>query len=54
MEENELADKLKRQCERNEGTNDNFIPSMKIFNPYTEFKELTRKEITNYEKQFKK
>lgn len=54
MEENELADKLKRQCERNEGTNENFHPSMKVFNPYTEFKELTRKDILNLEKQFKK
>ena len=54
MAENELAAKLKRQCERNEGTNENFHPNMKVFNPYTEFKELTRKEILNLEKQFKK
>ena len=54
MAENELAAKLKRQVERNEGGNENFHPSMKVFNPYTEFKELTRKDILNLEKQFKK
>ena len=54
MAENELAEKLKRQCDRNEGNNENFSPTMKVFNPYTEFKELTRKEILNYEKQFKR
>lgn len=28
-------------------------PSMKVFNPYTEFPEFSRKEIQGYEKKFK-
>lgn len=55
MAESELALKLQRQIERNdEEKNENFNPIMKVFNPYTEFKELSRKDIQNLEKTFKK
>ena len=53
MADNELAAKLQKQISRNEG-DENTVPSMKVFNPYTEFKEFTRKEILNLEKTFKK
>ena len=33
---------------------ENTIQSMRVFNPYTEFKEFGRKEIQNLEKTFKK
>jgi hypothetical protein len=55
MADNELAMKLQKQISRNELTgNENIQPYMKVFNPYTEFKEFTRKEIQDLEKQFKK
>ena len=55
MADNELAIKLQKQISRNELTgNENIQPYMKVFNPYTEFKEFTRKEIQDLEKQFKK
>lgn len=53
MADNELAAKLQKQKARNEG-DENLMPSMKVFNPYTEFKEFTRKEIQSLEKTFKK
>ena len=28
------------------------LPSLKVFNPYTEFKEFSRKEIQYYQKMF--
>ena len=28
------------------------LPSMNVFNPYTEFKEFSRKEIQHYQKMF--
>ena len=28
------------------------LPSLKVFNPYTEFKEFSRKEIQGYQKTF--
>lgn len=55
MADNELAMKLQKQISRNELTGvENVQPYMKVFNPYTEFKEFTRKEIQDLEKQFKK
>ena len=58
MADPELAIKLQKQINRNESSvhihNENILPSMKVFNPYTEFKEFSRKEIQNLEKTFKK
>ena len=54
MAESELEIKLKRQIERNEGSGEINDKNIKIFNPYTEFQELTRKDIINFEKEFKK
>jgi len=54
MADNELACKLQKQIFRNELKGDeNIQPYMKVFNPYTEFKEFTRKEIQDLEKKFK-
>jgi hypothetical protein len=53
MADSELAAKLQKQIARNEG-DENVQPSMKVFNPYTDFKELTRRDIQNLEKTFKK
>lgn len=50
----ELANKLNRQANINDGKESGEIPSMKIFNPYTEFPDLSRKQIKEYEKMFKK
>lgn len=70
MADNELAIKLQKQIIRNESAtslnsshsttslqqqgDENQMPSMKVFNPYTEFKEFTRKDIQSLEKTFKK
>jgi EF-hand domain-containing family member D2 len=58
MVDNELAAKLYKQIIRNESDRETqeevYQPCMKVFNPYTEFKEFTRKDIQNLEKQFKK
>lgn len=54
MADNELAAKLQKQIARNDGTDENLMPSMKVFNPYTDFKEFTRKEIQSLERTFKK
>ena len=48
-----MAAKLQKQIARNE-SDENVQPSMRVFNPYTEFKEFSRKEIQNLEKTFKK
>lgn len=53
MADSELTAKLQKQISRNEG-DENIIPTMKVFNPYTDFKEFSRKEIQNLEKAFKK
>lgn len=54
MADNELTMKLQKQISRNELRGDeNIQPYMKVFNPYTEFKEFTRKEIQDLEKKFK-
>lgn len=52
-ETNELANKLARRQALNE---DEDAPrrQLKVFNPYTEFKEFTRKQIKDFEKMFKK
>nr|XP_006638025.1 PREDICTED: EF-hand domain-containing protein D1 [Lepisosteus oculatus] len=48
----ELSAKLTRRLDINEG---NTEPKMsKIFNPYTEFKEFSRKQIKDMEKMFKR
>lgn len=54
MADSELAAKLQKQIARNDGIDENQVPSMKVFNPYTEFKEFTRKEIQGLEKTFRK
>lgn len=53
MADTELAAKLQKQIMRNDG-DENVMPSMRVFNPYTEFKEFTRREIQSLEKTFKK
>lgn len=57
MADNELAAKLGRRNMLNEAGEDGetpkIQPSMKVFNPYTEFPEFSRKEIQGYEKKFK-
>ena len=52
MADNELTAKLQKQIARNDG-DENIMPTMKVFNPYTEFKEFTRKQIQSLEKTFK-
>ncbi len=54
MADNELALKLQKQVIRNESESiETFQPFMKVFNPYTDFKELSRKDIQKLEAQFK-
>ncbi|XP_041858981.1 EF-hand domain-containing protein D2 [Melanotaenia boesemani] len=49
----ELGALLVRRGELNEGQGEHVQPSMKVFNPYTEFKEFSRKQIKDMEKMFK-
>lgn len=51
--DSELGAKLQRRGEMNDGVGDHHQPSMKVFNPYTEFKEFSRKQIKDMEKMFK-
>ncbi|KAL4622564.1 EF-hand domain-containing protein D2 [Arapaima gigas] len=51
--DSELGAKLLRRGELNEGLGEHQQPSMKVFNPYTEFKEFSRKQIKDMEKMFK-
>ncbi|KAL1021272.1 hypothetical protein UPYG_G00011000 [Umbra pygmaea] len=51
--DSELGAKLMRRGELNEGVGEHHQPSMKVFNPYTEFKEFSRKQIKDMEKMFK-
>ncbi|XP_017577674.1 EF-hand domain-containing protein D2 [Pygocentrus nattereri] len=51
--DSELEAKLMRRGELNEGVGEHQQPSMKVFNPYTEFKEFSRKQIKDMEKMFK-
>lgn len=52
-ETDELAKKLAHRQALNE---DEDLPrrQLKVFNPYTEFKEFTRKQIKEFESMFKK
>ncbi|XP_042348015.1 EF-hand domain-containing protein D2 [Plectropomus leopardus] len=50
----ELGALLTRREELNEGQGERCQPSMKVFNPYTEFKEFSRHQIKDMEKLFKK
>ncbi|XP_046850874.1 EF-hand domain-containing protein D2-like [Xenia sp. Carnegie-2017] len=52
-ETEELAQKLARRNQINEGED---VPRQhfEVFNPYTEFKEFSRKQIKDFEKMFKK
>lgn len=48
----ELSSKLNRRLDINEG---NAAPrATRVFNPYTEFKEFTRKQIKDMEAMFKR
>lgn len=49
---NELAEKLSRRLEI-DGGGARPRQMMKVFNPYTEFKEFSRKQIKDMEKMFK-
>lgn len=51
-ETEELAKKLARRNQINEGED---VPrkQLEVFNPYTEFKEFSRKQIKDFEKMFK-
>lgn len=51
--DSELGAKLMRRGELNEGHGEHNQPSMTVFNPYTEFKEFSRKQIKDMEKMFK-
>lgn len=52
-ETEELAAKLARRQELNENEDAPRHHST-VFNPYTEFKEFTRKQIKEFEQMFKK
>lgn len=58
MASNELAAKLQKRndiidrAEEGEEPKASEMPSMKVFNPYTEFHEFSRKEIQNFQKMF--
>jgi Ca2+-binding EF-hand superfamily protein len=55
MATDELAAKLNRRNLINEGEEEsNHLPSSNIFNPYTEFKEFSRKQIQDFQKTFNK
>ncbi|XP_024149664.1 EF-hand domain-containing protein D2 [Oryzias melastigma] len=51
--DSELGALLQRRGELNEGHGEAQQPSMRVFNPYTEFKEFSRKQIKDMEKMFK-
>ncbi|XP_016104928.1 EF-hand domain-containing protein D1-like [Sinocyclocheilus grahami] len=48
----ELTEKLNRRLDIHDGTTK--PKQMKVFNPYTEFKEFSRKQIKDMEKMFKR
>ena len=53
--EGDLASKLQKRnriIDNDEQGLEPELPSLKVFNPYTEFKEFSRKEIQNYQKMF--
>ncbi|KAM8857971.1 EF-hand domain-containing protein D2 isoform 1-T1 [Synchiropus picturatus] len=49
----ELGALLQRRGELNEGHGEPSKPSTRVFNPYTEFKEFSRKQIKDMEHMFK-
>ncbi|KAJ8400704.1 hypothetical protein AAFF_G00394730 [Aldrovandia affinis] len=51
--DSELGAKLQRRGELNEGVGDHKQPSEKVYNPYTEFKEFSRRQIKDMEQMFK-
>lgn len=51
--DSELGAKLMRREELNEGLGGHCQPSMRVFNPYTEFKEFSRNQIKEMERLFK-
>ncbi|XP_059154847.1 EF-hand domain-containing protein D2-like [Physella acuta] len=57
MATDELAAKLNRRNlinESEEGAAPSSLPSSQVFNPYTEFKEFSRKQIQDFQKTFNK
>lgn len=51
--DDELSAKLLRRADLNQGLGEPQSPSRRVFNPYTEFKEFSRKQIKDMEKMFK-
>eukprot|EP00061_Rhincodon_typus_P001242 g14154.t1 len=51
--DNELSAKLLRRGELNDGSAEPQQPSLRVFNPYTEFKEFSRKQIRDMESMFR-
>ncbi|CAL9703772.1 unnamed protein product [Knipowitschia caucasica] len=49
--DSELGAKLQRRGELNEGRGEHHMS--KVYNPYTDFKEFSRKQIKDMEKMFK-
>lgn len=54
MADDELQNKLNRRNVINEGEEGAVLPSTNVFNPYTEFKEFSRKQIQDFQKTFNK
>ena len=59
MASDELAAKLARRNDVIDAAEEGNVveselPSMQVFNPFTEFKEFTRKQIQNYQAMFNK
>ena len=55
MASDELFAKLQRRNDIIDQTEEGLqpdLPSLKVFNPYTEFKEFSRKQIQSYQKTF--
>ncbi|XP_069775041.1 EF-hand domain-containing protein D2 [Narcine bancroftii] len=52
--DNELSAKLARRGELNEGSAEPQQRSLRVFNPYTEFKEFSRKQIRDLESIFRR
>ncbi|XP_072442740.1 EF-hand domain-containing protein D2-like [Chiloscyllium punctatum] len=52
--DNELSAKLLRRGELNDGSAEPQQPSLRVFNPNTEFKEFSRKQIRDMESMFRR
>ena len=52
--DDDLMKKLSRRNLINEGEEGAVLPSTNVFNPFTEFKEFSRKEIQGFQKTFNK